>query len=225
MKHINVAIDGPSSSGKSTLARRAAAYFGLLYVDTGAIYRCVGLAAKKNGVDPTDAEKVSALLPDVDIRIEYDADGLQRMFLNGEDVTKEIRLHDISMYASLVSAIPQVRKFLFGMQRELAEKHSVIMDGRDIGTVVIPDADVKIFLTAKPEERARRRYLELMEKGTPVDYDTVLKDVIQRDINDTTRAEAPLKAADDAVTIDTTGIDLEHSFELVRGVIADAFDS
>lgn len=166
-KHFAVAVDGPSGAGKSTLAKAIAAKLGILYVDTGAIYRTIGYAVKRRGIEPRDEAAVRAILPELEIGMRYEADGEQHMLLNGQDVTREIRLPEISMYASAVSALPSVRAFLLEMQRDLARKHSVIMDGRDIGTVVLPDAEVKIFLTASAEVRAQRRCLELEQRGTP----------------------------------------------------------
>lgn len=215
MSFLSVAIDGPSGAGKSTLAKMIAEKLGFLYVDTGAIYRTVGLYAQRNGVDPRDEAAVIDLLDSIRIDMNYGADGLQHMYLNGEDVTADIRQHAISAYASAVSAIPQVRAFLLEMQRSLARNNHVVMDGRDIGTVVLPDAQAKIFLTAAPEDRARRRYEELVQRGQQADYDTVLKDLIQRDHNDSHRASAPLKQADDAVLLDTSGNSLEQSMELL----------
>jgi cytidylate kinase len=217
----SVAIDGPSGAGKSTLARRAAQELSFLYVDTGAIYRTVGLAAFRAGVDPQDGPGVAALLPGLQIEMGYDDAGVQRMVLNGEDVSEAIRRPEISMYASHVSAIGAVRDFLLEMQRSLARKNSVIMDGRDIGTVVLPDAGLKIFLTASAAERARRRLLELQQKGVETDFDEVLREIIQRDENDMHRAIAPLRRADDAVELDTTELDFDQSaaalISLIRG--------
>ena len=218
-KVYSVAIDGPSGAGKSTIARSVARELGFLYVDTGAIYRTVGYFAFCKKVDPQDAEAVVALLPEIKIEMGYGEDGLQRMRLNGEDVTDQIRLPEISMYASHVSAIPQVRAFLMDMQRDTAQKQSVIMDGRDIGTVVLPDADVKIFLTASAEDRAQRRYEELIARGTPKDYEEVLRDIQQRDYNDSNRAAAPLRPAEDAIHLDTTGNTFEQSRECLLGLI------
>ncbi|OUN24136.1 cytidylate kinase [Flavonifractor sp. An82] len=214
-KHRSIAIDGPSGAGKSTLARALAKALGYLYVDTGAIYRTVGLQACRTGVDPEDRDGVIALLPSLDISLGYGEDGVQRMFLNGEDVSQAIRQHEISRYASCVSALPEVRAFLLDRQRQLAAEHDVVMDGRDIGTVVLPQADVKIFLTAAPEARARRRWLELQQRGEDTDYETVLRDVIDRDEKDTNRATAPLRQAEDAVLADTTQLDLEQSLDLL----------
>lgn len=214
-----VAVDGPSGAGKSTLAKAAAERLGILYVDTGAIYRTVGLYVQRRGIDPKDTAAVLAALPDIHIAMAHDGDGLQRMLLNGEDVSADIRLPEISMYASAVSAIQGVRDFLMEMQRSLARAHSVIMDGRDIGTVVLPDADVKIFLYADVEVRAKRRELELQQRGTPKPYAEVLREMEERDYNDTHRAAAPLRAADDAIMVDTSSMDFNASLELLLDVI------
>lgn len=219
MSFYSIAIDGPSGAGKSTLAKMIAAELNFLYVDTGAIYRTVGLYAKKNDVDPHDAPAVTALLDSIQIDMNYGEDGLQRMYLNGEDVTTAIRQHEISAYASAVSAIPEVRAFLLDMQRSFARTNNVVMDGRDIGTVVLPDAQIKIFLTADPEDRARRRYEELLQRGQQADYETVLKDLIQRDYNDSHRASAPLRQAEDALLLDTTGNTLAESEELLLNTV------
>ena len=219
MGHKSVAIDGPSGAGKSTLARQAAEVLGFLYVDTGAIYRSVGYFARQRGVDPADAGAVEALLPEISLEMLYGEDGLQHMVLNGTDVTKEIRLPEISMYASQVSAIPAVRAFLLGMQRDMARRCSVIMDGRDIGTVVLPQADVKLFLTATAEDRARRRFLELQERGTPQPYEKLLSEMKERDHNDASRAAAPLRPAEDAVVLDTTGNTFQQSLDLLLRTI------
>lgn len=214
-----VAIDGPSGAGKSTLARAAAERLGILYVDTGAIYRTIGLYVQRRGIDPKDTAAVLAALPDIRIGMDHDDDGMQRMLLNGEDVTADIRLPEISMYASAVSAIQGVRDFLMEMQRSLARECSVIMDGRDIGTVVLPDADVKIFLYADVEVRAKRRELELRQRGTPKPYEEVLREMEERDYNDTHRAAAPLRAADDAIMVDTSSMDFDASLALLLDVI------
>ena len=215
IKHVAIAIDGPSGAGKSSLARRAAAHFGLIYVDTGAIYRCVGLAAHRMDVNTRDAEAVQRILPTLDIRMDYNDAGEQRMFLCEEDVSSDIRLPEISICASNVSAHPAVRAFLLEMQRKMARKNSVIMDGRDIGTVVLPDADLKIYLTASAEARAHRRMLELQNKGIDASFEDVLKDIELRDYQDTHRAEAPLRRGEDAVLLDTTEIGFDESFELL----------
>ena len=211
MKSISIAIDGPSGAGKSTLARSIAAKLGYLYVDTGAIYRTIGLYALENGVDPKDEAAVTATLPDIQVGLEYGEDGLQHMLLNGRDVTKDIRLPDVSLYASAVSAHPPVRAFLLEMQRKLARENNVIMDGRDIGTVVLPDADVKVYLTATAAERARRRCLELEQRGTPQPFEKVLAEIEERDYDDSHRATAPLRQAEDAVLLDTTELDFVQS--------------
>ena len=219
MKMVSIAIDGPSGAGKSTLARSAAAELGYLYVDTGAIYRTIGYYAHANHIDPKDEQAVASALPQVRVELTYGDDGLQHMLLNGQDVTKEIRLPEISLCASAVSAHPGVRAFLLEMQRELARTHNVIMDGRDIGTVVLPDADVKIFLTASPEARARRRMLELEQRGTPEPYEKILKEIEQRDWDDSHRATAPLRQAEDAVLLDTTALDFDQSREALLNII------
>jgi len=219
----SIAIDGPSGAGKSTIARSAAAHFGFLYVDTGAIYRTVGVAAKKRNIKPTDVPAVIAMLPELSIQLTHGEDGLQHMLLDGEDVTEAIRQPDISMYASAVSAIPEVRSYLMDTQRNLAASHHVIMDGRDIGTVVLPNAGLKIFLTATPEDRARRRYLELMNRGIEASYDEVYRDLQIRDKNDSSRAAAPLRPAEDAVYLDTTGYTFEQSCQLIFRHIQERF--
>lgn len=218
-KIFAVAVDGPSGAGKSTMAKAAAERLGILYVDTGAIYRTIGVYMYRHGIDPKDAPTVTAALPEITITLRHDEEGLQRMFLNGEDVTKEIRLPVISMYASDVSAIPAVRDFLMELQRSLARQQSVIMDGRDIGTVVLPDAEVKIFLCADAEVRARRRCLELEQRGTPKPFEQVLAEMQERDYQDTHRATAPLRPADDAIMIDNSDMDFRQSLELLLDVI------
>ena len=218
-KHFAVAVDGPSGAGKSTLAKAVAAKLDILYVDTGAIYRTIGCYVKEEGVDPRDSEAVIALLPEIHVEMRYAVDGLQHMFLNGRDVTTEIRRNDISRYASDVSAIPEVRTHLLEMQRQFARESSVIMDGRDIGTVVLPDAEVKVFLTAPLEERARRRHLELEQRGTPKAYADVLEEMAQRDYNDSHRAAAPLRQAEDAVLLDTGDLNFEESLDALIAII------
>lgn len=215
-KRYAVAVDGPSGAGKSSLARRAAKELCFIYVDTGAIYRTVGLAALRRGGEAAD---VLRLLPSLRVTMGYGADGLQRMYLDGEDVTEQIRLPEVSMLASQVSALPEVRSFLLDMQRSMAEGHSVIMDGRDIGTVVLPRADVKIFLTASVEDRARRRYQELRERGVDKDFEQLLQEIRQRDYNDEHRAAAPLRPAEDAVLLDTTGNTFAQSLEQILNII------
>ena len=215
-KTYAIAIDGPSGAGKSSLARSVARELGFVYVDTGAIYRTVGWAVLRRGAE--DAA-VAALLPEVRITMDYGADGEQRMYLNGEDVSANIRLPEVSMTASRVSALPEVRAFLLDMQRSIAEKNNVIMDGRDIGTVVLPQADVKIFLTASVEDRARRRYRELCQRGTEKDFDQLLREIQQRDYNDAHRAAAPLRQAEDAVVLDTTGNTFQQSRQQILDII------
>jgi cytidylate kinase len=214
-----IAIDGPSGAGKSSLARKLAAEFKFIYVDTGAIYRTVGLAAYRAGVDRKDETAVAALLPKISITMGYNEAGEQRMYLDGEDVSSDIRLPEISICASDVAALPAVRSYLLEMQRKLAREHNVIMDGRDIGTVVLPDAELKIFLTASAEARAKRRLLELEAKGVPTDFAEVLKDIEYRDRQDSQRSAAPLKAADDAILVDTSDIDFQRSFEVLTELV------
>jgi len=224
-KHYAVAVDGPSGAGKSTLAKAVAKELRIMYVDTGAIYRVIGVAAQRRGIDPKDEAAVVAMLPELDIGLKHGADGLQRMYLNGEDVTDTIRLPEISMYASAVSALPPVRAYLLEMQRKFAREQSVIMDGRDIGTVVLPDAEVKIFLTASSAVRAKRRCLELEQRGTPKPYDEVLAEIEQRDYNDSHRAIAPLKQAEDAALVDTSELDFEQSKALMLKTIRERVDA
>ena len=219
MSTIRVAIDGPSGAGKSTLARAAAAALGFLYVDTGAIYRTVGLSVRDRGVDPGDEAAVAEMLPPLRIELRYDGEGGQRMFLNGRDVSGEIRLPEISRYASAVSALPVIRAYLMETQRDLARKHDVIMDGRDIGTVVLPDAEVKVFLTASAQTRAERRCRELEERGTPQPFEEVLRDIEDRDFRDTHREAAPLRRAEDAALLDTSALDFRQSLEALLEII------
>lgn len=215
---INVAIDGPAGAGKSTVAKGAAAKLGYIYVDTGALYRAVGVYALRKGIDTKDADGVSSVLPEISVELKF-IDGVQHVLLNGEDVSTEIRTPDASMAASNVSAIPSVRSFLFDLQRDIASKNNCIMDGRDIGTVVLPNAQVKIFLTADPEERAMRRYKELIVKDHDVKYEDVLVDLKVRDYQDSHREIAPLKPAEDSVVYNTTGNTLEESVEKVISII------
>lgn len=214
---INVAIDGPAGAGKSTIARAAAAKLGFIYVDTGALYRTVTLAAVRNGVQD-DADAVSKMLENTDVSLAF-KDGAQRVFLNGEDVSELIRTPEISMLTSKLSQQQKVRDFLLGLQRDIAAKNNVIMDGRDIGTVVLPDAQCKIFLFASPECRAQRRYKELVEKGESVTYDEVLDDVNKRDYQDSHREIAPLKPTKDSVMADTSQLTLEESVEYIISII------
>lgn len=218
---ISIAIDGPSGAGKSTISRKAAEKFGFIYVDTGAIYRTIGLATKIRGVSLDDTAAVIELLPTLEIELKYNDAGEQHMYLDGNDVSRDIRLPEVSMLASKVSAIPAVRAFLVDMQRGMAEKYDVIMDGRDIGTVILPNADLKIFLTADVRDRARRRYEELRAKGMEKPFDEVLAEMEKRDEQDTQRAAAPLKAADDAVLLDTSGNTLEESIGEVCRLISE----
>lgn len=215
---ISIAIDGPSGAGKSSLARRLAAQRGWLYVDTGAMYRTIGLYALQRGADTRDEAAVAALLPGLSLGLRY-VDGEQHMFLNGADVSGQIRTERVSMAASQVSAHPSVRAYLLETQRAFARESDVVMDGRDIGTVVLPGASVKIFLTASAGERAKRRYDELLARGEAADYATVLADVRRRDDNDTNRAAAPLRAAGDAVTVDTTGLSFDEAFRALCAAI------
>ena len=214
----SIAIDGPSGSGKSSVAKAVSARLGFLYVDTGAIYRTVGVFAKRNGIDPHDEKTLGENLCKVDIKIKW-IDGTQHVFLSGEDVSEEIRTPEMSMYASAVSALGKVRAFLLLMQRDFAKENNVIMDGRDIGTVVLPDADVKIFMYASSEARAERRYKELVAKGKDVTYEEVLSDMIERDKNDSSRALAPCKPADDAIMLDNSDMSLEVNIEKVLEII------
>ena len=214
-----IAIDGPAGAGKSTIARKVAAERSIIYVDTGAMYRAIGAYAIRKGVDTKNAPAVAALLPEISLELTYSEEQGQRIFLNGEDVSSEIRLPEMGMAASNVSAIPEVRAFLLEQQRGMAKRQSVIMDGRDIGTVVLPDAEVKIFLTASAEERARRRWKEFSEKGLPDTYEEILADVIRRDEQDMNRPIAPLKQADDAILLDSTALNFAETVEKVKEII------
>lgn len=216
---ISIAIDGPSGAGKSTLAKALAAKLNYLYVDTGALYRTIGCAILRQKIDPKDGEAVTKALPNIQVDLRYGEDGLQHMLLSGEDVTEEIRRPEISMYASAVSAHPAVRAFLLETQRAFARHSSVIMDGRDIGTVVLPDAQVKIFLTASAEARAKRRCLELEQRGTPQPLEQILADIQERDYNDSHRAAAPLRRAEDAVAVDTTNLTFAQSEDALLAII------
>lgn len=216
---IAIAIDGPAGAGKSTIARLTAKKLGYLYVDTGALYRTVGYAAKLRGIDPGDAQQVAAMLPDIAVDLSFDKDGVQQTLLNGQDVSGQIRSPEMSRYASQVSAHKAVREYLLWLQRKLAQEHNVIMDGRDIGTTVLPHADLKIYLTATPEDRARRRFDEYLSKGVSVDYDKLLNDIKQRDYDDSHREISPLRQAEDAKLVDTSGNTLEESLELMEAMI------
>ena len=215
---IKIAIDGPSGGGKSTLAKRLAAHLGMVYVDTGALYRTIGYFVQKNGIGKHENKKIIECLPNINIELEY-RDGTQHVILNGEDMGDKIRTPEMSMYASAVSAIPEVRVFLLDTQRSIAKKNNVIMDGRDIGTVILPDADVKIFLFASNEERARRRCIELHEKGIDAKYEDVLADMNERDKNDSSRAVAPAIPAEDAIMLDNSGFEIDDTFAAALKII------
>ncbi|MDY4583271.1 MAG: (d)CMP kinase [Candidatus Faecousia sp.] len=219
-KTISIAIDGPAGAGKSTIARRLAKELGYYYVDTGAIYRTVAYFFDLWGISPKDLDGITRYIDELTIGIEYDEEGVQHMIMNGMDVTADIRTQDISQKASLVSAHAIVRDLLLDMQRDMAAKHNVIMDGRDIGTVVLPKATVKIFLTASPEVRAHRRTKELLDKGQKADYQRILKEIQQRDYQDTHRQVAPLKAARDAVTLDTSEMDLDSVIAAIKEIVS-----
>ena len=216
---IAIAIDGPAGAGKSTIARLAAKELGYIYVDTGALYRTIGLAASRRKLTAEDKEQIIAMLPAIKVELAFNDRQEQIVLLDGEDVSGLIRTPEISMMASAVSAIPEVRAYLLDLQRDMAHTNNVIMDGRDIGTVVLPDAKIKIFLSASPECRARRRYDELIEKGMDVKYEDILSDVIARDYADSHRDIAPLKPADDAISVDTSGEDLETSVNKLLGIM------
>lgn len=215
---ISVAIDGPAGAGKSTISRKIAQALGYIYVDTGALYRAIGLYCLRHQIACTDEPAVKAALDGIQIELRFE-DKEQCVYLGGENVTSHIRTPEVSMAASAVSALPAVRAFLFDLQRNLARKHNVVMDGRDIGTVVLPDAQVKIFLTATPEDRARRRYEEMVSKGMQADYQEVLEDLKVRDYNDSHREIAPLKPAEDAIVVDTTGNSLEKSIHILLNLV------
>lgn len=215
---ISVAIDGPAGAGKSTIARAVAKALGFLYVDTGALYRSIAFYALAQGIDPSDESLVLPLLKEIKVELAFQ-NGEQRVLLCQKDVTDSIRTSEVSMAASKISAIPAVRQFLFGLQRDMAERYNVIMDGRDIGTVVLPNAKVKIFLTASAEDRAKRRYDEMISKGESAVYEQVLQDIRRRDEQDANRAIAPLRPAPDAILLDTTGNRLEDSIALLRSTI------
>lgn len=218
MKKFAIAIDGPNGAGKSTVARALAAKLSCVYVDTGALYRAIGLYTARTETDPDNADAVTALLPDIKVDLAYAEDG-QRVLLNGEDVSGLIRTPQASVYASKVSKIPSVRAALLGLQQGMAERQSVVMDGRDIGTVVLPNAEVKIFLTASAEVRAGRRYRELIEKGETTTLEEVLRDMIWRDKNDSEREIAPLRPAEDAVMLDTSELDFDGSVSAAERIV------
>lgn len=216
---IAIAIDGPAGAGKSSLSKEVAKELSFIYVDTGALYRTIGLAASRKGLKKEDKAEIISMLNDIDVKLSFNNEGTQIVLLNGEDVSSYIRTPEASMFASAVSAIPEVRAFLLDLQRNMAKSDNVIMDGRDIGTVVLPDAKIKIFLTASPEKRAMRRHKENIEKGIDSTYEEVLKDVNQRDYQDSHREIAPLKPAEDSVLVDTSDYDFEGSKELLLKVI------
>ena len=216
---IAIALDGPAGAGKSSIAKRAAKALGYIYVAPGALYRTIGLAAMRAGVEPQPSAEVDSLLSRITVSLEFNEQGEQVVLLDGEDVSSLIRTPEASMMASKISAVPSVRAYLLDLQRDMAKTHNVIMDGRDIGTVVLPDAKIKIFLTASPEARAERRYKELVEKGTDTTFEEVLRDVKERDYNDSHRAIAPLKPAEDSILVDTTELDFEQSVEAIINVI------
>lgn len=215
---MKVAIDGPAGAGKSTISKAVAKKLGFVYIDTGAMYRCIGLAAVRRGIDTTDVDGVSAILGEIEVGISHTEDG-QQIFLNGENVSEEIRLPEISVAASNVAVIPSVRLKLVELQRELASKADVIMDGRDIGTYVLPNAEVKIFLTASVEERAKRRLAELVQKGVETSFEEVKADMEYRDKNDSGREFAPLKPAEDSINFDNTDITLEEAVEKICAIV------
>lgn len=217
---INIAIDGPAGAGKSTIAKAAAKAFGFIYVDTGALYRSIAYYVISNGGEVKSEVSVASMLANITPELKY-IDGVQHVFVNGEDVSDKIRTPEIFMGASAVSAIPEVRDFLFELQRKIARENNVVMDGRDIGTVVLPDADLKIYLTASPEERARRRFTELQEKGECLTFAAVLSDVNERDRNDMNREISPLRQAEDAVLCDTTDVNLYDAIEMLCRIISE----
>ncbi len=216
---IAIAIDGPAGAGKSTIARACAKRLSYIYVDTGALYRAIGLAAMRNNIEPIESPQVDELLSQIKVELSFNENNEQTVLLNGEDVSGLIRTPEASMTASRISAVPSVRAYLLDLQRSIAKHNNVIMDGRDIGTVILPDAQVKIFLTASPQERAKRRYNELVQKGAEVTYNDVLDDVIKRDYQDSHREIAPLKPAKDSVLVDTTELDFEQSVSKILSVI------
>lgn len=222
--HYQIAIDGPSGAGKSTIAKALAARLGIVYVDTGALYRTIGYYVRQKETDPKNHDAVTALLPEISVKVAYE-NGTQRVYLNGEDLGDKIRTPEMSLYASAVSAIPAVREFLLETQKKLARENSVIMDGRDIGTVILPDAEVKIFLTASIEARAKRRYLELTQKGQDVRYEDVLREMEERDGNDRNRAVAPAVPAADAIHLDNSGMSPEESVNAMLRIVAERLPS
>lgn len=218
MNKLSIAIDGPSGAGKSTIAKAVAQKLGIIYVDTGALYRTIGLFVFRNGFDATNKDEIISLLPKINITIKY-VENTQCVYLNDENVSEKIRTPEISLFASRVSVVYEVRQFLLSIQRNLAQKNSVIMDGRDIGTVILPNANIKIFLTASDEKRAKRRYLELHEKNKNITFENVLHDMQERDKKDICRDIAPLKKADDAILLDTSDLSLEQSIQAVIDIV------
>lgn len=218
MNVINIAIDGPAGAGKSSVSKKLAQILSFIYIDTGALYRAIGIYALRKGANTTSDTEITPLLKEINLTIKH-IDGSQRVILNGEDVSLEIRTPPASMAASNVSAIPSVRKFLFNIQRDIAKENNVIMDGRDIGTVILPNAQIKIFLTATPEERARRKCEEMQIKGHKIEYDTLLKEIKERDFNDSNRKIAPLKPAQDSIVVDNTGFEFEQSVDTLLKII------
>lgn len=220
MKRVNIAIDGPSGAGKSSLAKNIAKHFGYIYVDTGALYRGIGYFMTSEGIDPSDTDRVKDKLREIELSFRH-IDGVQHVFVNGCDVTDKIRTKEVSMAASTVSAIPEVRNFLLDCQRNIASEYDIVMDGRDVGTVILPDADVKIFLTASAEDRALRRHEEQLASGMPSDYEETLRLIEQRDRQDSTRAAAPLKKAEDAVILDNSGFRQEDTLNAAMKIISE----
>ena len=220
MKRVNIAIDGPSGAGKSSLAKNIAKHFGYIYVDTGALYRGIGDFMISEGIDPADTDRVKDKLREIELSFRH-IDGVQHVFVNGCDVTDKIRTKEVSMAASTVSAIPEVRNFLLDCQRNIASEYDIVMDGRDVGTVILPDADVKIFLTASAEDRALRRHEEQLASGMPSDYEETLRLIEQRDRQDSTRAAAPLKKAEDAVILDNSGFRQEDTLNAAMKIISE----
>lgn len=220
MKRVNIAIDGPSGAGKSSLAKNIAKHFGYIYVDTGALYRGIGYFMISEGIDPSDTDRVKDKLREIELSFRH-IDGVQHVFVNGCDVTDKIRTKEVSMAASTVSAIPEVRNFLLDCQRNIASEYDIVMDGRDVGTVILPDADVKIFLTASAEDRALRRHEEQLASGMPSDYEETLRLIEQRDRQDSTRAAAPLKKAEDAVILDNSGFRQEDTLNAAMKIISE----
>lgn len=214
----SIAIDGPSGVGKSSISKEISRQLGFIYVDTGALYRCVGLYAYENNIDSTDKQRVIDVLPKIKIEMRH-VNGIQKVFLNGEDVSEKIRLSKVAIPTSNSASVPEVREFLKNLQQDIAKTNNIIMDGRDIGTVILPNATVKLFLTASPQERAMRRYKQEIENGEKIEYNDVLADIIKRDDNDTNRKTAPLKAAEDAIIVDTTNYNLQETIDMITSII------